>query len=330
MIGIFKQKTPANILLLLFFGIAIKLPMFLYPHIPAAEANESPAFQTILHFLNPYGRSYPQLYPVLAFLLLYLQSVLLSRAINNRRMTSQPGYLPGMSYMLITSLFPQWNYFSPCLIVSTFYLYILAGIFKIYNQPNVRGTMFNSGLAAGFSIFLFPASVAFIVWIFLALAIMRPFRLYEWIIFLIGITTPYYFYGAWLFLTDHWDWQKLMPRISLHLPDVEQSPSLAAATTLIVIPFLMGGYYVQDNLRRMLIQVRKGWSLFLLYLLIVLLAPFMTGNDAFENWVLAAIPLAAFHACTYLYASFRIIPVLIFCITLAFIFFYQYYLHGWQ
>jgi hypothetical protein len=32
-----------------------------------------------------------------------------------------------------------------------------------------------------------------------------------------------------------------------------------------MVPFLTGGYFIQDNLRRMLIQIRKGWSLILLY-----------------------------------------------------------------
>ena len=45
---------------------------------------------------------------------------------------------------------------------------------------------------------------------------------------------------------------------------------------------------------------------------------------------MAAIPLAAFHACTYLYSSFRILPLLLFWLTVAFILGYQYYYHaGW-
>ena len=158
---------------------------------------------------------------------------------------------------------------------------------------------------------------------------MRPFRLNEWLICIVGITTPFYFYGSYLFLTDHWNWQNLFPRVSIGIPEVKQSIWLATSATLIAIPFLMGGYYVQDNLRRMLIQVRKGWSIFLLFLLVAILVPFVNPADSFETWVLTVIPLAAFHSCTYLYASFRIIPLLLFWITAAFILFYQYYTPGW-
>ena len=86
---------------------------------------------------------------------------------------------------------------------------------------------------------------------------------------------------------------------------------------------------MQDSLRRMLIQVRKGWSLLLLYLLGALLIPFVNSTDTLENWIMAAIPLAAFHACTYLYATYRILPLILFWLTVAFILSYQYYFHGW-
>ena len=58
-----------------------------------------------------------------------------------------------------------------------------------------------SGLALGISGFLFFPSITFIIWILLALMIMRPFRLNEWLLCLLGITTPFYFYAIYLFLT---------------------------------------------------------------------------------------------------------------------------------
>ena len=93
--------------------------------------------------------------------------------------------------------------------------------------------------------------------------------------------------------------------------------------------FLTGGYYVQDNLRRMLINVRKGWSLLLLYLLASLLLPFVNNSNNFENWVMAMIPMAAFHGCTYLYSTLRIYPNLVFWLSVAFVLAYQYAGPGW-
>ena len=329
MIGIFKQKNPANILVLLVVGVLIKLTMFLHPHIPAGRGSDGFLFKKILQFLAPTGKANPSLYPVLAFALLFLQAVMLTRFINTQRMMSRPTFFPGMAYMLITSLLPEWNYFSAPLIVNTILLFVLSGLFKIYNQQHAKGAIFNIGFALGVASFLFFPAITFIIWILLALAVMRPFRLNEWVLCIAGITTPFYFYAIYLFITDQWSWQHLWPYFSVGLPSIKQSAWLAGSAFLLVVPFLGGGYYVQDNLRKMLIQVRKGWSLLLLYLLGAIFIPFVNNSDSFENWVMAAIPFAAFHACTYLYSTLRIVPLLIFWLTVAFILGYQYYEIGW-
>jgi len=328
--GIFKQKNPANIFILLVFGVLIKLPMFMHPHIPDARPGDGILFTVILDFLQPYGKTNPVTYPVLAFAALFLQATMLTGFINSQRMMNRPNYFPGMAYMLITSLLPEWNYFSSPLLVNFILILVLSRLFKTYNQPIALGAVYNIGLSLGIASFLFFASVTFIIWILLALGVMRPFRLNEWIVCLVGVTTPFYFYAIYLFVTDNWSWNELMPYLSLKLPVVKQSVWLAGSAFLLAVPFLAGGYYVQENLRRMLIQVRKGWSLLLLYLLGALIIPFVNGTGTFENWIMAAIPFAVFHACTYLYSSFRILPLLLFWITVAFILGYQYYYQvGW-
>ena len=329
MIGIFKQKNPANIFLLLVFGILIKLPMFLNPHQPLAREEDGILFKEILKWLEPAGTGYPKLYPFLAFGLLYIQALILNRFINSQRMISKPTFFPGMAYLLITSLFPEWNYFTAPLIVNTILLFILSGLFNIYNQPQAKGAVYNIGLGLGIASFLFFASVSFIIWILLALMVMRPFRLNEWILCLVGLTTPFYFYAVYLFITGQWSWSGVLPHFSIGLPAIQQSSWLAGSAFLLVLPFLAGGYYVQDSLRRMLIQVRKGWSLLLLFLLGSIFVPFVNSTDTFENWVMAAIPFAAFHACTYLYATRRILPLLLFWLSVAFILGYQYWGPGW-
>jgi hypothetical protein len=160
--------------------------------------------------------------------------------------------------------------------------------------------------------------------------VMRSVRLNEWLICLLGVTTPYYFYAAYLFFSEKWSWRQLLQPIDIALPAPGQSLWLAMGSILLIIPFLIGGYFVQENLRKMLIQVRKNWSLMLIYLLFALLIPFLNNTAAgFENWILIIVPFAAFHACTYLYPPQRWIPLVIFWLSISFILVYQYAGPGW-
>ncbi|HEX7847201.1 MAG TPA: hypothetical protein VF476_15480, partial [Chitinophagaceae bacterium] len=187
MIAVFKQKNPANLIVLLIFGILIKLPAFTHPHVPVQKPADGILFEWLLGVLEPTGKSYPIIYPFLAFLFLLLQAVMLTRFMNNQRMMNRPNYLTGMAYLLITSLMPEWNYFSAPLLINTILLFVLTSLFNIYNQQNAKGSIYNIGLALGIAGFLFVSSLTFIVWVLLALAVMRPFRINEWLLCLLGI-----------------------------------------------------------------------------------------------------------------------------------------------
>jgi hypothetical protein len=328
-IGIFKQKNPATFFLLLVFGVLIKLPLFLHPYNIVNRAGDGKLYKAILRMLEPTGKSFPALYACLAFGLLFLQAIVLTRFMNKQRMMNRPTYFPGMAYLLITSLIPEWNFFSAPLIVNTIFVFVLSGLFSIYNQQNARGAIYNIGLALGISSFIFFPSISFIAWILLALMVMRPFRLNEWALCILGASTPFYFYAVYLFISGPWNWEIFWPYFSIGLPSVRQSAWLAGSAFLLAMPFLSGAYFIQNSLRRMLIHVRKGWSLLLLYVLGAIFVPFINSADTFENWVMAAIPFAAFHASAYLYSSYKIFPVLLFWITVIYILAYQYAGPGW-
>lgn len=304
--------------------------MFVHPHIPTTQPKDGILFHSILKFFEPTGKTTPMLYPLLAFVLLFTQAMALTRLINDYRMMNRSNYLPGMAYLLITSFFAEWNYFSAPLLLNSLLIFILGWLFKIYNHPRAKGIVFNIGLAIGISSFIFFPSLSFVIWVLFALMIMRPFGINEWLLCLLGITTPYYFYGVYLFLTKQWSLNKILPYLTVQMPSLQQSIWLAASALLLMIPFLTGGYFVQDNLRRMLIQVRKGWSLILLYLLVAIFIPFINASDTFENWVVAAVPFACFHACTYFYPPRKLFPLIIFWVSVSFVLIYQYYGPGWK
>jgi Family of unknown function (DUF6427) len=329
-IAIFKQKNPINFLLLLLFGILIKLPVFKMNYVPVVEEQDAYLFKAVVNFLNPAGKQFGAFYPLLSFLILISEAVLLNRFMNSQRMLNRQNYLPGMSFLLITSLFPEWNQFSPAMISNLFLLIILILLFNTYNKPDAKGAVFNCGFLLGVSSLFFYPSLIFIGWIFLGMMVIRPFRINEWMLCLAGLITPVYFYAAYLYLTNQWDWTALVPKISIGFPDLQQSLMAAGGLSLFVFPFLTGAWYVQDNLRKMLINIRKAWSLLLLFMLAALLVPFLGSGYNFENLVLIVVPFAAFHASCYMFTRWRLIPLLFFWLSVAFIIYYQYWETGWQ
>lgn len=313
-------------------GIFIKMPMFTNPVAPP-QPNEHAAilYVEILKFLKNSTGSNDFLFAILTFIVLFTQALQLNSLINKHRMMQRINFLPAAAYLIITSLMPEWNHFSAPLLVNSLVLLIFSSLFKLSNQYTIKGTVFNIGVAIGISSFIFFPSVILFVWLIFALLIMRSVRINEWLICLLGVTTPYYFYAAYLFFSDHWSWEHLFHPITIAMPSPGQSLWRAMGSILLIVPFLIGGYFVQENLRKMLIQVRKSWSLMLIYLLFALFIPFLNNTSiGFENWVLIIVPFAAFHACTYLYPPQRWIPVVVFWLSIAYILIYQYAGPGWK
>jgi hypothetical protein len=80
----------------------------------------------------------------------------------------------------------------------------------------------------------------------------------------------------------------------------------------------------------MLIQVRKNWSILLIYLVIAFFVPFINTNNSFSNWILATTPFAAFHTPAYFFPSRKWLPLTIMIITLGFILYQQYGTPLWK
>jgi hypothetical protein len=111
----------------------------------------------------------------------------------------------------------------------------------------------------------------------------------------------------------------IFPAVRFHLPALPTSIWITVSIAFLVIPFIIGGFFVQNNLNKMLIQVRKGWSLLLLFLMIGAAIIFMNDDAAYTNWMLTALPFAAFHASAYYFPAQRLFPMILHWIIFGFI-----------
>ena len=71
MTGIFKANNPYNNFLLLVYGVLLKLPMFLHPHVPQPQQLDGFLYKSFLQWMNPIAANAHIIYSVIAFVLLY-------------------------------------------------------------------------------------------------------------------------------------------------------------------------------------------------------------------------------------------------------------------
>lgn len=302
MTGIFKANNSYNNFILLLYAVLLKLHIFLRPEVPQIHNIDGFLYRSLLEWLKPYGISFPLMYPLIAFILLFTQAVYFNRLVNEQRIMQRSHYLTGMSYLLITSLFAEWNILSSPLIINSLLIWVWYKMSGLYTNQKPKASLFNIGIVIGIATFFYFPSLAFAALIIVGLAIIRPFKLDEWLIALLGIITPYYFLMAFVFLTDKWKGYKF-PQFSVINPVFNQSNWAYAAMILVIVSALIGVFYVQQHYRRQLIQARKSWTLLFLYLPVAVFVPFVNDTHSFEYWILCAVPLSAFIAAAFLYPT---------------------------
>jgi hypothetical protein len=273
----------------------------------------------VLQFLLSFAGSTGIVFSFLSFFILFIQASLFNRIANHHKLFPKPNFLAGMSYLLVTSLIPSWNYFSAPLLVNLLMIWAWYRMLNLYSSNQPGGAIFNIGILIGFCSMLYFPSIVFALLMLFALVTMRPFRIREWIIGLIGVTTPYYFLFIVLYLGGNWSWALIFPPLKFRLPMLPSSIWITVSIALLVIPFIIGGFFVQNNLSKMLIQVRKSWSLLLLFLMIAASTIFINADAMYTNWVLTALPFAAFHASAYYFPPQRLFPALLHWITFGFV-----------
>lgn len=294
--------------MLLIYGLLLKLPYLLHPHIPVIEPSDGFLFAELIDFLQKPAAAFHVIYPILAFLLLFSQSLTLNRLMNDQKLMYTSHYLVAMAYLLVTSLIPEWNYLSSALIINTVMVWAWPRMVSLYNNPNAKTLLFNIGLGFGICSFFYLPSLFLLVLLIVAILVFRPFSLAEWVVALLGILTPYYFLFAYLFFTDQFNFASLIPKFAWKFPRLHLNYLFWIRTVLITLPLFIGMYFIQANTGRMLIQVRKSWALMSFYLLIALFIPFFSTTSSYTYWIMVAVPVSAFHAAAYLYPKKSAFP----------------------
>jgi hypothetical protein len=268
-----------------------------------------------------WGVSNSLVFSFLAYVFIFIQALLLNKYINQYRMFSRVNFLPAYSYVLISAIFPEWWLMSSALVSNTLLIWIWGRILIIYKKEQVKNALFYAGILLGVCSFLFVSTLFFGLMLIIWLMILRSFSISEWLICILGISLPYYFFFAYLFLTDQQPFLLYFFTFKFIFSTIQLDLYRWVGIILIIIPFFISLVYIQSALSRMLIQVRKNWNLLIVFVFYSLIVAVLSGKFNVTYWIIALVPLAAFHANTLFSPKRKWLPNLIHVVTFGYIIF---------
>lgn len=317
MVFLFRDKSIINIFFLVMLSIAIHTHLFMST--PVLLVDQSDGVISIL--LDHYLTNISPTFLFIAYqLIILLQAIRLNMVLTHFRMFQSTNYVTAMTYVLLTGMISQWCSISAALISNSLVLWIFILLSRLYNNQTPRTLLFNIGMLVSLTIIAYHPTAILIMVVLFALAVVRPFRPAEWILLLMGVLLPYYFLSAYLFLTDQLGTIKqYIPFIQFHFPAPHPDTWLLISLGYLFLTLVIGIFFWQQFNNRMVIQIRKNWSVMMVLLLILLVAPFIFVGAGMDTAILCLIPLSAFVANAFGYPKRLIIPNLLFWLSIVLI-----------
>ncbi len=319
--GVFRSSNPLNLLLVFFIGMLLRYHSFVDPVTPGLSAIEGFLYRWIVQGLVRFAGEGSILFPLISYLLVFLQAVLLNAFVNQHRMFGRTQYLVAFCYVLVTALRPEWWQFSPALLVNTALIPVWNNLVNLNKSQQAKSLLFSTGIIIGLSSFIYFPALAFFLLLLVSVLILRPFRLPEWINGFMGLLMPYYFLFSISFLTDQWDRERFLPFPAWSMLHLQRDLWTFLSLLTLFFPLAMGLYHLQNAIGRLAIHSRKAWNLVFYYLILSILVPLPAASQDLSYFFLAAPTLALLQANLFFYPKKRFLPNLLVLLLLAFILF---------
>jgi hypothetical protein len=320
---LFRDKSIANIFFLVILSIGVHLHFFI--NAPLVVTNLNDGFFSYLLTNYVAGLS-PTVLFMLYHLVILVQAIRLNLVLSDLRMFQNNSYTPAMAYVLLSGMLTQWCSISPALIANFLLIWLFIKLCRLYNHPSPKTLLFNTGLIVGISVVCYHPTAILILVVLFALAVVRPFKLAEWVILLMGILLPYYFLAAGLFLNNKLSTFYLyLPYLQWNLPSAKWDIPLIVSLSVLVLVLIAGLYYWRVSSKRMVIQIRKNWGAMMVMLLILLPIPFIFLHAGIESAFMSLVPLGAFAGNAFSYPRRLVLPNILFWLCMVVIIYHNWW-----
>ncbi len=313
MVFLFRDRSDINLLFLVVLSILVHFHFYWEAPIVIANPSDGLLAYLLFHYIQPLP---PLALMALFHVIVITQALRLNILLSRFKMFQQVSYLPAFTFVLLTALFPFWDAISSGLIANALIIWILVKLNRLYDQTQPKTVEFNIGLIVGFSILMYEPIAILIPVVVFALAIIRPFRLAEWLVLIMGILLPFYFIFTYVFLTDSAAaFTAFLPKLDWKNPLAGLELKAAITLIFIAIQLLIGIYFWQAQQNRNIIQVRKYWGVMLLTLFVTFFQPIIFSTQALYASAIVLAPLASFICYGYSSPKQLLLPNVLFWIS---------------
>jgi hypothetical protein len=280
-----RNNSPFTVLILFIFTLIIRLPALLHPQLPVT-AGDTILFNWLLGGLSYVFGSAAFAWTFFAVVCSFLQGLYLNAITIRHRLFARPTYVPLFSYLVLTSIIPGYSYFSAPLMVCWCLLLSFDVMLQFSQSGQPRKHIFNAGFMLSMAALLQFSAIFYFLLFIVALILLRPFTIGEWVVAIIGYVTPLYFFSGLLFLTDRLPALTRWPDLGISLPrQVPHPVFLLGCIGTILILTASGLFVLQGQMPKSVIAVRRNWGAIVAAFIVSVIVSVLTAGDNGVIWL---------------------------------------------
>lgn len=224
-------------------------------------------------------------------LLIFVQAFMLNFLEYNYRLNREVNMYPGVFFILFASFSPLFQVLSPVHFANIFLFGVLYELMDVSRKQRPEGNIFNAGFFTGVAALFYPAAAFFLLFVFIALNIMRGMVFRERIVVLTGFGVAYFLAGTLFYQLDRFP-EFLDLQIKQAYTFFDFGKSGIPWELLPWVGFIIAAFWQQGNFyqkQNMLTQKRVG-LLYWMLLIGLATALFQPGFGA-EHLLLVGLPV---------------------------------------
>lgn len=296
LVSFFKSNNASAFIFIPFIAVAIWAFGYFYPS-PLVVQNGMPLYEFMFQLVN-----HTKWFTItLGLLMIIVEAFFLNFIINENDILNRKYFLPGIFYILFMSSNKMVLCLHPLIFANLFILLAIQRLLNSYRKEKGFSHVFDAAFLFSIASLFYLPSIVFFPLIAVALILLRPFNIREWLISLIGIVVPYIFIVTFYFAKNLNFYTLIIEKFQLTFSPINtnivffNSPygiTICIGSVIILLSF--GKLF--SNLQSGSQKAKKGALLLLWLFSLSLVSILITTNAITDYFAAIAIPAAVFSA----------------------------------
>jgi hypothetical protein len=314
MLKIFKGTGPGVILLIIIALAAMWISAFLEPKLPSPAIYEMRPMPLYAIIKMVVGQS-PVPGVIISFVILSIMLFLMVHFNTTIFFINERTFLPAILYLLLSSLFPQYQVLNPVLPSVVFLMLAIMRILDSYRKPGIAYNFFEAGLMIGIGSLFYANLIWFGLLVFIGIALLRTGNIKEIAVGVLGLATPFILtFGLFYVLGK--DLALFMEDISENMFGYSSVYDFSRLTITAIIfiglAIIVSITYLLIGINSKKIKARKTFSILLWGFFLSLILYFALPSMSVEIIWITAVPASYFLAHYFVFVRKKLIPEIIF------------------